>query len=171
MNGYNSRWGMAAIPFMLEEMLGPVAYSVNDAVADESIEKESRPREQQTNKSDSNEGCLNDEQTSSTIENQEPKHPQCTFLIDYGVNDSCLPDGAISRHHVPLDEYPSNLKRMIQMIQMWNTEKNIAVALSTPPPCDTEIQMQSRDNENVTKLYAEACMKVASETGVPYCQE
>eukprot|EP00579_Thalassiosira_antarctica_P026017 CAMPEP_0202014562 /NCGR_PEP_ID=MMETSP0905-20130828/29505_1 /ASSEMBLY_ACC=CAM_ASM_000554 /TAXON_ID=420261 /ORGANISM="Thalassiosira antarctica, Strain CCMP982" /LENGTH=339 /DNA_ID=CAMNT_0048574491 /DNA_START=129 /DNA_END=1144 /DNA_ORIENTATION=- len=168
MNGYNSRWGMAALPLILEEMLGPAAYSANDAVADESIEKESRPhQEQQTKNSDSNEECLNDEQTSSTIENQEPKHPQYTFLIGYGANDSCLPDGANSRHHVPLDEYSSNLKRMIQMIQTWNTEKNVAVAISTPPPCDTERQNKRRDNENVTKLYAEACIKVASEMGVP----
>ena len=57
MNGYNSRWGMAALPFMLEEMLGPAVYSVNDAVADESIEKESRAQEQQTKNSDSNKGC------------------------------------------------------------------------------------------------------------------
>ena len=62
MNGYNSRWGVAALPFMLEEMLGPAVYSVNDAVADKSTEKESRAQEQQTKKSESNQGCLNDEQ-------------------------------------------------------------------------------------------------------------
>lgn len=41
------------------------------------------------------------------------------------------------------------------------------MALITPPPCDTDIQKPSRDNENVTKLYADACVQVASDMGVP----
>jgi hypothetical protein len=41
------------------------------------------------------------------------------------------------------------------------------VALLTPPPCDTEKQKHNRDNENVTRLYAEACRQVASDMGIP----
>lgn len=165
MNGYNSRWGMAALPLILEEILGPAApaFSGNDAAGNESNES-GPPRKQRRV---SSEECRNDEQASSIIQNPQPKHPQFTFIIGYGANDSCLPDGDHSRHHVPLDEYSSNLGHIIQMIQTWNTENNVAVALLTPPPCDTEVQNQSRDNEGVTKLYAEACIKVASDVGVP----
>ena len=41
------------------------------------------------------------------------------------------------------------------------------MALLTPPPCDTEKQQQSRDNDNVTRRYAEACLQVANEMNIP----
>ncbi|KAL9189997.1 hypothetical protein ACHAXT_009672 [Thalassiosira profunda] len=97
----------------------------------------------------------------------ETSYPQYTFIIGYGANDSCLPDGAHARHHVPLEEYASNLRGMVDTIQTWNAQKNVAVALVTPPPCDTEMQKESRHNENVTRLYADACIEVAREEEVP----
>ena len=113
--------------------------------------------------------CLcGDVQSSSTIKDKNPQHyPQYTFLIAYGAKDSVLPGGPRSRNYVPLDEYSSNLKDMIHMIQTWNTEQNVAMALLTSPPCDTDVPSTGRDNENVTKLYTEACVKVASDMGVP----
>eukprot|EP00580_Thalassiosira_gravida_P003689 CAMPEP_0201607016 /NCGR_PEP_ID=MMETSP0492-20130828/6281_1 /ASSEMBLY_ACC=CAM_ASM_000837 /TAXON_ID=420259 /ORGANISM="Thalassiosira gravida, Strain GMp14c1" /LENGTH=359 /DNA_ID=CAMNT_0048071541 /DNA_START=201 /DNA_END=1280 /DNA_ORIENTATION=- len=175
MNGYNSRWGMAALPLILEEILGPSAASSdgNDAAGDECAKGGSMPQEKKRHRTDSPniDDCSNDERITTTAAKQAPQqhhqHPQYTFIIGYGANDSCLPDGAHSRHHVPLDEYASNLTRMIQIIQSWNSEKNVVVALLTPPPCDTEKQTKSRNNENVTVLYVEECDKVARNLGVP----
>ncbi|KAL7534013.1 hypothetical protein ACHAXR_005583, partial [Thalassiosira sp. AJA248-18] len=151
MNGYNSRWGAAALPLILEEILGPAsAFSLHDEVNGECSEDLQNKKQK----------------TASDNDEKELKHPQYTFVIGYGANDSCLPDSAYSRNHVPLEDYSSNLKRMIQMIQKWNANK-VSVALLTPPPCNTEIQKGRRDNENVTKLYADACIEVASGMNVP----
>ena len=174
MNGYNSRWGAAVLPLILDEILGPTASPVasdgecietdsEDRVVERIIDKASFPS------SDNEEELLtNDAQTRSFDAKQEQRtrHTQYTFLIGFGANDSCLPDGPHSRNHVHLVEYSHNLIRMIRMIQTWNA-KETAVALITPPPCDTDIQKPSRDNENVTKLYADACVQVASDMGVP----
>lgn len=149
MNGYNSRWGLAALPLILDEILGPPYPEAGG----ECLEEEAQP--------------------ASSAERQElMRHPQFAFLIGYGANDSCIPDGFHSRHHVPLDEYKSNLKAMINLIQTWNTHdtggnNTIAVALMTPPPCNTDVQKQSRNNENVTRLYAEACIQVAGKLRIP----
>lgn len=174
MNGYNSRWGVAVLPLILEEILGPAASPV--AGDGECIGKDSddrgvkRPVENTSCPSpDNNEELLADDvHTRLFVEKhgQRMGHPQYTFLIGFGANDSCLPDGPHSRSHVHLEEYSNNLRRMIRMIQTWNA-KETSVALMTPPPCDTEIQKPSRDNEKVTKLYAEACIQVASDMGVP----
>eukprot|EP00585_Thalassiosira_rotula_P002659 CAMPEP_0196140266 /NCGR_PEP_ID=MMETSP0910-20130528/7235_1 /TAXON_ID=49265 /ORGANISM="Thalassiosira rotula, Strain GSO102" /LENGTH=353 /DNA_ID=CAMNT_0041401099 /DNA_START=214 /DNA_END=1271 /DNA_ORIENTATION=- len=170
MNGYNSRWGMAALPLILEEILGPSSEASSDgidAAGDECAWEETMHQKKKRQRTD----CPNDERATTSEkqaqQQQQQQHPQYTFIIGYGANDSCLPDGAHSRHHVPLGEYASNLTRMIRIIQTWNSEKNVAVALLAPPPCDTEKQKKSRDNENVTVLYAEACDKVARTTGVP----
>jgi len=185
---------------ILEDIMGPSAASMMPGKGESSDsneaaevttkdgtgeEESSRPKKQQkTNlrSSNSDEECPNNEETSEssdTIENPKPPiYPQYTFLIGYGANDSALPHGAHSRHHVPIEEYVSNLKSMIQMIQSWNNRATnqcstsssenaiVAVALSTPPPCDTTIQEKSRHNENVTKLYAEACVQLAREMNI-----
>lgn len=174
MNGYNSRWGAAVLPLILDEILGPTASPVasdgecietdsEDRVVERIIDNASFPS------SDNKEELqTNDAQTRSfdAKQGQRTRHPQYTFLIGFGANDSCLPDGPHSRNHVHLEEYSHNLTRMIRMIQTWNA-KETAVALITPPPCDTDIHKPSRDNENVTKLYADACVQVASDMGVP----
>ena len=158
MNGYNSKWGLAALPLILEEILGP-AVSIIDG-DDECIAKDTEDDEQKQKE------CTRDaqQQTSATL--KEQVHPQYTFIIGYGANDSALFNGAHSRHHIPIQECTSNLKQMTKTVQTWNT-KNVAVALLTPPPCDTTIQSKSRDNEHVTRLYAEACKQVATEMNVP----
>lgn len=169
MNGYNSRWGLACLPLILEEILGGASESSagicggGGAVYDDGIEVE---RQYQSNTP------------------RQQSYAQFSFIIGFGANDSCLIDGAHSRHHVSLEEYSSNLQSMIQMIRSWpsnsdynnctndnhnsiDTTMNVAVALLTPPPCDTEVQKASRDNENVTKLYAQECLRVGRELGVP----
>ena len=192
MNGYNSRWGLAALPLILEEIMGqPVPWGENlfaagndnDAVDDDrciDAKKDSaasgdgsqttiRQKEKQstdTTGQKNNEQCLTEIQSTEKKDPQQ-QHPQYTFFIAYGANDSCLPDGPNARHHVPLEEYSNNLKRMVQMIQKWNVSKKVAVAVLTPPPCDTERLKGSRDNENVTKMYAEYGKKVAHQMGVP----
>ena len=167
MNGYNSRWGLAALPLILEEILGAPSHQDDTVVSDECLEKDvikNNDAECEMN--------TNNDQSSSTDKKEMTQHPQYAFLIGYGANDSCLPDGGCSRHHVALDEYASNLTKMIHLIQTWNAysfsgNKKIAVALLTPPPCDTEKQKGNRDNDKVTRLYAEACRQVASDMGIP----
>ena len=167
MNGYNSRWGLAALPLILQEVFPAESTPSGEGAAGDARSEESgAPRKKPRSDSATGEECLDLGQVSSSLPHPQPRYPQFTFLIVYGANDSCLPDGDRTKNHVPLDEYASNLKRMIQMIRTWN-EEDVAVALLTPPPCDTEIQKRSRHNEHVTKLYAEACAKVASEVGVP----
>jgi lysophospholipase L1-like esterase len=162
MNGYNSRWGLAALPLILEEILGAPSHNgmTGECLENEFIE---------TN--DAECGMNDNGQSSSTDKKELTQYPQYAFLIGYGANDSCLPVGGCSRHHIPLDEFASNLTKMIQLIQTWNTKSfsgsNVAVSLLTPPPCDTEKQKHNRDNENVTRLYAEACRQVASDMGIP----
>lgn len=158
LSGYNTRWGAAALPLILEETLGSAASSV--AVDGQCTEPDSESRPPH---SDNVGEFLSDDDAQTRQRTQH--YPQYTFVIGFGANDSCLPDGPHSRHHVQIEDYSHNLQRMIRLIQTWNTEK-IAVVLMTPPPCDTDIQMPSRDND-VTKLYAEACQQVASDMNLP----
>jgi len=173
MNGYNSRWGLACLPLILEEILGPSDYNFyNDLDAS----TQGYDERNGTNLDDQQKIAQN--RKCPTVNEQKPlkqaitshPHPQYTFLIGYGANDSCLESGAHSRHHVPVEEYFSNLKQMAELVQSWkgpSISGGIAVGLITPPPCDTDIQSKSRDNENVTRLYAEECIKLANELGVP----
>jgi len=149
LNGYNTQWGLAALPLILEDILGP-SVSIEDTDYDGECAEEG----DQTNAE-----CIKPK--SST------EDTQYTFVICFGANDSALSDGAHKRHHIPLQEYVSNLNQMINMIQAWNKSKKISVALLTPPPCDTEVQKKSRDNDNVTRLYAEACKQLADEMNLP----
>jgi len=159
LNGYNSQWGLAALPLILEDILGPsVSIEETDEDDEECAEKE---------EGDQSNAELYPNPKSSSTEDIQQDYPQYTFLICFGANDSALSDGAHSRHHIPLQEYVSNLNQMINMIQTWNKSKKIAVALLTPPPCDTEVQKKSRDNNNITRLYAEACKQLADEMNVP----
>jgi len=170
MNGYNSRWGLAALPLILEEMMGPqsAAAAAAFSLLGDCCDGGASDTQIITNTDSNGEQCLQDNQAAaSEKQKQQHSHPQYTFIIGYGANDSCLPESGYSRHHVPLEEYSSNLKSMIQIIQTWSAEKTVAVALLTPPPANTEVLKGSRDNENVTKLYAEACIHLASEMGVP----
>lgn len=149
MNGYNSRWGKAALPLILEEILSGNGRATSTSCTDNGQCTQEEHKHERT--------------TTSNL------YSQYTFLIGYGANDSCLPDGSCSRHHVPLDEYSSNLKQMIEMIQSYNDNyaTGVSVALLTPPPCDTDIMVGRRDNENLTRLYAVQVSKVGDEMNVP----
>lgn len=121
------------------------------------------------NATDSEENGTNNDQCTQKEDSTSMKtklFSRYTFVIGYGANDSCLPDGSCSRHHVPLDEYSSNLKQMIELIHTWN-DADTSVALLTPPPCDTNIRGESRNNENVTALYSRECIKIGNEMNVP----
>ena len=175
MNGYNSRWGAAVLPLILEEILGPAASPLVTIGDGECIDSD--PEDRGVASMTVNATCPNSEnmlelltdvQTRKFAEKlgRQIRRAQYTFLVGFGANDSCLPDGPHSRNHVHIEEYKNNLMQMIRMIQTWNA-KYTAVALMTPPPCDTEIQCPSRDNENATKFYAEACIEVANAMSVP----
>ena len=160
LNGYNSQWGLAALPLILEDILGPsISIEETDEDGGECARKDNGAINYE------NAECIKPNDLNN--EDTQQEYPQYTFVIGFGANDSALSDGSHSRNHIPLQEYTSNLKQMIRMIQTWNKSKKIAVALLTPPPCDTEVQKKSRDNENVTKLYAEACKQLANEMNVP----
>lgn len=150
-NGYTSKWGRLALPLILEEILGPKDYSLacNSDV--------SHPNTLHLG----NESCSQEKSTAVSSDD----YADFNFVIGYGANDSCIANGTRSKYHVSLEDYALNYKHMIEMITNWN-EKSVAVALMTPPPCDTEVLIESRNNE-VTKLYAETCMNLAREANVP----
>ncbi|KAL3779577.1 hypothetical protein HJC23_005089 [Cyclotella cryptica] len=171
LNGYNTRWGKECLPLILGEILGPSASSVGDRSA-YITDVQSKIISQ--NHRDEASSCANDhcsdKDQQQQISTELPPYSQYTFLIAFGANDSCLPDGTCSRNHVPLHEYSSNLKDMIQMIQSWTlplSPNSVSVALLTPPPCNTQVVSTSRHNENVTKLYAEECIQVGEDMNVP----
>ena len=157
MNGYTSRMGREVLPWILEEILGK-------KLEERSCEVDA----------DNGNGTSDQETCGRKNETEQPPSettitqsiPQYTFLIGYGANDSCLPHGTCSRHHVPLKEYSSNLQQMMKMIYTWNTTST-SVVLLTPPPCDTNIQGDGRHNENVTVLYAREVIKLGKDWNVP----
>ncbi|WWD16797.1 hypothetical protein CI109_101229 [Kwoniella shandongensis] len=126
------------------------------------------------------------EQVFATKEAREKGYAQNVKLITIwlGANDACL---APSPQHVPLEEYKSNLHRLISLIQSPDSAyyaPETKIVLINPPPMieskwlDSRIEKwesfgkegpkpdQNRDAK-VAKEYAEACKDVARETGVP----
>ncbi|OWM77355.1 GDSL esterase/lipase At5g45920 [Punica granatum] len=96
--------------------------------------------------------------------------------VFFGANDACLPDRCSAFQHVPLDEYKQNLRSLVSAFQKrW---PNALVLLITPPPIDEVARLkfpyvESPDGlpERTNKAagaYAEACVIVAKECGVPY---
>ena len=102
-----------------------------------------------------------------------PKPEQATvrFLtIFFGANDACLP-GSPTGQHVPLKEYTSNLRRLIQMAR--DAFPGVRIMLISPPPVN-EYQLEASDlvkygmteprrTAEHTKRYAEACRDVRAE--------
>eukprot|EP00245_Coleochaete_scutata_P014879 TRINITY_DN6439_c0_g1_i1.p1 TRINITY_DN6439_c0_g1~~TRINITY_DN6439_c0_g1_i1.p1 ORF type:complete len:257 (+),score=36.94 TRINITY_DN6439_c0_g1_i1:165-935(+) len=98
--------------------------------------------------------------------------------IFFGANDASLPDSGSSRQHVPISEYESNLRAIINHIHKASTSTR--VILIAPPPVDEESRLLhqkitygdkatgivERTNEAAGQ-YAEACKSVGREMGVP----
>ncbi|XP_067840357.1 isoamyl acetate-hydrolyzing esterase 1 homolog isoform X2 [Heptranchias perlo] len=91
--------------------------------------------------------------------------------VFFGANDSALKD-VNPVQHVPLDEYAENLKCIIQHLKSIGVCEE-TVILITPPPLDESAWGEAciakggkldRCN-SVTKQYAGACVKVATECG------
>ncbi|GJD12088.1 Isoamyl acetate-hydrolyzing esterase 1 [Galdieria sulphuraria] len=94
-------------------------------------------------------------------------------VIFLGANDCVLPD---SPQHVSIEEYASNLFKMIKVVR--NKQSQVARAellLVTPPPFVEELWEEDCRQKNKPVLrkasrvkdYAEACKRVAVEAQVP----
>ncbi|KAI9313724.1 SGNH hydrolase-type esterase domain-containing protein [Dichotomocladium elegans] len=91
--------------------------------------------------------------------------------IFLGANDAAL---SFSPQHIPLEEYKSNLRDMISMVQSpdspyFNADMRLIVI--TPPPLNESQWRENCDgplnrNYETTKAYAEAARQVAKEKGV-----
>lgn len=82
------------------------------------------------------------------------------MTIWFGTNDAVLPSG---KQHVPLDEYKTNLKTIVEMVQTHNPKTRIVFL--TPGP------MIPRGNpyRSVERplAYAQACIEVAEKLRLP----
>lgn len=94
----------------------------------------------------------------------------------FGANDAALPDRTSKVQHVPLEEYRMNVKEMVERLKCLADQ----VVLVTPPPVsephrlehakDTygiDLVLGSERTNEVTKLYAMACVDVGEMCGVP----
>jgi len=100
-------------------------------------------------------------------------------IIWFGANDASLPEHN-PHHYVPIADYQTNLKRLVQEKVATLLSGNPKVLLVTPPPVhhdqrfvfqkqrygDKATGVLERTLENSGK-YAEACVEVAKELGVP----
>lgn len=84
------------------------------------------------------------------------------IIIFFGANDAAV---APSPQSIPLAQYKRNLKAMIRTIR--SHSPTTTPILITPPPIDDNVRGPDRRFER-TKLYAEACVRVAIELGVVY---
>lgn len=88
----------------------------------------------------------------------------CTIFL--GANDAALPG---EDQHVPLEEFKSNLIRMVQSIRENSGQPTIPIILITPPPVDEKawaahMQSFSADRKNhVSRTYGQSCLQVAAE--------
>ncbi|KAL3642357.1 hypothetical protein CASFOL_013172 [Castilleja foliolosa] len=104
--------------------------------------------------------------------------PPVAVTIFFGANDAGLLSGTGKKQHVPIEEYKDNLRKMVQHIK--NLSPNTLVVLITPPPVDKQgrrefarslygdkaSKLDDRTNE-VTGEYANVCVNLAQEIGVP----
>jgi isoamyl acetate esterase len=94
----------------------------------------------------------------------------------FGANDAALPDRTSKVQHVPVEEYTMNLKEMVERLKCLADQ----VVLLTPPPVSEphrilhaketygiDLVLGSERTNNVTKMYAEACVDVGEMCGVP----
>lgn len=104
--------------------------------------------------------------------------PPVATTIFFGANDAALLGRTSGRQHVPLEEYKENLRKIVRHLK--ECSPTMVVVLITPPPIYEEgrkayakslygekaMRLPERTNE-VTGLYAEACIEVAKDSGVP----
>ncbi|PIN23534.1 Isoamyl acetate-hydrolyzing esterase [Handroanthus impetiginosus] len=104
--------------------------------------------------------------------------PPIAVTIFFGANDAALLEGTGKKQHVPLEEYSDNLTKMVQHIKNWSS--STLIVLITPPPIDLQgrreyarslygdkaSELPDRTNE-VTGTYAEQCVSLAKELGLP----
>lgn len=92
-------------------------------------------------------------------------------MVFYGANDACLPD---QPQYVPLEEYKSNLKKIVQhpLIQAHQPK----IILVAPPPISEYTTQESDAVKGITwiqrlaentKLYADGALEVANELNIP----
>lgn len=103
------------------------------------------------------------------------KHAQLVTVF-LGANDAALPDLTSAVQHVPLSEYRENLKAIISEIQGQGVKH---IIMMTPPPVSEPhrmahalttywITLESSERTNeVTRQYADACVEVGADLGVP----
>jgi isoamyl acetate esterase len=80
-------------------------------------------------------------------------------VIFFGANDAVTSDDV---QHVPLDEYRSNIRSMIDMFRAHNSA--VSVIIVTPPPVDS-CRWSTRHNSQVS-TYADAIRSTALEKSV-----
>ena len=94
-------------------------------------------------------------------------------VIWLGANDAALAGGDSAAQHVPLEEYKSNLRDILQSIR--GLPKAPPCLLVTPPAVDDEARMRftgaptPERTLEMSKQYAQACKSVACETHTKVC--
>lgn len=107
------------------------------------------------------------------FEEFENKKVACVTIL-LGSNDAVDPESPTNQH-VPLDEYKSNLKSMIEFLESKGISRDRLI-LMTPPNyfhetflaccrAENRPKLPINSNDNM-KRYAEACKAVAVEQGV-----
>ncbi|KAF9920753.1 hypothetical protein FBU30_009307 [Linnemannia zychae] len=102
----------------------------------------------------------------------QPSDPKIQFItLFFGANDACLPH---SVQHVPLDRYAENLRTLLDMVHNSSSptySPYTKIIVICPPPveeiawkaeCDRFGTVMDHDS-NLTKKYAETCLRVATE--------
>lgn len=104
-------------------------------------------------------------------------NPPLLVTVFFGANDAADPKAGHGMAHVPLQEYTENLHEIVAHIKKLSDSTKI-ILIAPPPICEEKLVksavtlyadtsgVPTRRNE-VTKLYAQECVKVGQETNVP----
>ncbi|KAH7352845.1 hypothetical protein KP509_19G066500 [Ceratopteris richardii] len=108
---------------------------------------------------------------------EKSTHPPYLVTVFFGANDAVLLDSKDNSKHVPLEEYKSNLLKIVSHIKASNNAAHII--LITPPPVSEEhLQIRAWENYGVplseppsrrnetTEMYAKACIEASKEANV-----
>uniref|UniRef100_A0A0D6QZP6 Uncharacterized protein n=1 Tax=Araucaria cunninghamii TaxID=56994 RepID=A0A0D6QZP6_ARACU len=108
----------------------------------------------------------------------QSSHPPSVVTVFFGANDAALLGRSNERQHVPLQEYKTNLHRIVTHLK--KCSDSMLIVLITPPPIDEFERRQyarATYGENAAKLpertnevagtYAKSCIEVATDSGVP----